>query len=305
MKGFLINIGNKKIDYLKGKKLDENQVITFFTHLGYQKLTLIKDNNLFNRHIILTGYYKNKKVFIKLATSKGISYLNKNEYYWYKSVSNQINVPQIYSTGYFKNYFYFVCQYLENNFVDLDFLSENLDLIINLSEKISQLKIKKLPADNFIKGKTPQEKFINKTANHLQSLPKKIIKEYNLDNLFLKVKNQASELKTACRYGDFNINHMILKNNQIYLIDGQLAMTQWVEYYDIAYLIQRIYSQFNHQSLAKKIVNRLLEKNYSLKKLTTILFARAIGGFLDEYIAQGNNYQLHNEFKNWIIKQIK
>ncbi len=301
MKGFNIVINGKKIDYLKGKKINEKELINYFNNLGCQNISLIKDNNLFNRHLLLTGFLNKIKIFIKIATSSGISYINENEVIWYQLVNKKVNVPKIYKYGYFKKNFYFISEYLPQNFININYLKNNIDSIIKLAEKISNLKIKKLPADDYNPGSTHNEKFIFKVNAHFESLPKKIIYKYRLDLLMAEIKKNYINLKQRCRHGDFNINHMILKNKKIYLIDGQLAMTQWVEYYDIGYLIQRIYSQHKNPNLAYEIYKKLIAKGYNKNKLKTILLARAIGGFLDEYISLNKDYSIHKDFKNWIL----
>ncbi len=120
------------------------------------------------------------------------------------------------------------------------------------------------------------------------------------------VKRGYSNLEKRPRHGDFTPWHMFeLKDSVIGLIDGEHAMKNGVEYYDVGYFIQRIYSVLQNQTFAEDIFNLLRKKNYNLDKLRVILAARAIGGFLDEYLTGKPNYVKSNKFKEWVINPIR
>lgn len=109
-------------------------------------------------------------------------------------------------------------------------------------------------------------------------------------------------MKNQSRHGDFAPWHLIkLNTNQLALIDGEHARSNGVEYYDIAYFIQRVFSVLGNQLLSKQILSLLLKRNYNLQKLKVILASRAIGGFLDESLKSRPNYQIANQFKSWAL----
>jgi len=185
---------------------------------------------------------------------------------------------------------------------DKKIVEDNIDAIINLSEKIMSLKIPLLPSDNYNQGKNHQEKFVNKVQSHFEAIPKEIKQKYYLEKLLIPIKIGVSNLKVAPRHGDFTPWHMILSSNgEINLIDGEHAMSQGVEYYDIGYFIQRVFSVWKEKDLAKKIYEKLISRGYDKNKLKTILLARTIGGFLDESLSPSPNYLIHEEFNNWAL----
>ena len=97
---------------------------------------------------------------------------------------------------------------------------------------------------------------------------------------------------------------IILKNNKLGLIDGEHAMSQGVEGYDICYLIQRLFSVLKNKKIARELYSILLKKNYSKEKLQVMLCARVIGGFLDESLSPSPNFEIAEEFKNWVLNLV-
>ena len=85
------------------------------------------------------------------------------------------------------------------------------------------------------------------------------------------------------------------------LFDAEHASSYGVEYYDIAYFIQRVFSVLENEELAQKILVRVLEKNYLRNNLKIVLAARVIGGFLDESLTPFPNYHQAYRFKDWAI----
>ena len=93
-----------------------------------------------------------------------------------------------------------------------------------------------------------------------------------------------------------------LESGQIGLIDGEHAMQNGLELYDIGYFIQRVFSVLKNPKLAKDILDLLKNKKYNIQKLKCVLAARAIGGFLDESLAPKPDYSYTDKFKEWVVK---
>lgn len=300
MKAFQVKINNQYLDYRIGEKLNLSEIKEFFERKKYKIIDFIPQQ----RHIcaILSISAQRSNLFVKLSTSKGISIVTKNEAAWNDAVSVQLSVPKIYGRGFFKKYyFYIITDYIDKPLATPEVVETRLNEIIELSEKIMSLKIPPLPADKYNPGKNHQEKFLNKVQSHLDSIAKDIKDRYQLNNLLYLIKVGISHLENRPRHGDFAPWHLIVNTNSLFLIDGEHAMSQSVEYYDIAYFIQRVFSVWKKPDLAKKIYYKLIERNYYKEKLRTILLARAIGGFLDESLNLNPNYEIHEEFKCWVL----
>jgi aminoglycoside phosphotransferase (APT) family kinase protein len=128
-----------------------------------------------------------------------------------------------------------------------------------------------------------------------------VAKKYQLKALLSIVEAGANALDKASYHGDFAPWHILLLNDgRLGIIDAEHATSEGVEYYDIAYLIQRVYQVLDDSKLAKTIYQSLIDRGYHKGKLQTILVARAIGGFLDETLAQ-KNYQRAHQFAEWVV----
>ncbi len=304
MKAFDINIGGKIFDYRLGKRLDQKEVEIFFQKKGY----FIEKYLSYPRHLCALISKNDNVMFMKLSTSKGISAVTENEAAWNDYMKIQAHptgvlVPKIHDRGYYNNlFFYMITDYLDGPHPTASVVLANTDRIIDLTEKIMSLKLTPLPADSYHQGKNHLEKFLNKTKAHFGSVPNEIKNTYKLKNLLRLIEANVQNLSCRPRHGDFSPWHLIFdKNNRLCLIDGEHAMSQGVEYYDIAYFIQRAFSVWKKPEIAKKIYGELTKRSYDTKKLKTVLAARAIGGFLDESLAPNPDYEMHEEFMKWIV----
>lgn len=103
--------------------------------------------------------------------------------------------------------------------------------------------------------------------------------------------------KKAAARGFYTMAHNpLLGDSKLGLIDGEHAHSLGVEYYDICYFIQRVYSVLEDEELASKIFHKLLSRGYDKSKLRTVLSSRAIGGFLDESFKPSPDYQIASDF---------
>lgn len=309
MKAFKIKVGEKILDYRVGKKLNLTNVREFFSK-KYQVIELRSAP----RHVVGVLQKNEQKLFLKLSKSEGISATTKIEYEWndsfnnyYKNLKN-FRVPRNYEFGYCENFFYIIMEYFEGPLLcPLENSSKlsalDIDNAIELSEIIQNAKIKNLKHNDFIEAKNHREFFINKTRSWLESIPLQIVNEYKLNELLKIVEEGYKGLEERPRHGDFTPWHIIrLENNVLGLIDGEHAISDGVEGYDICYFIQRIFAELKDIKTAKKIFNKLLERNYNPNKLKTILAARAIGGYLDESLKPKPDYSYKNLFHKWILE---
>ncbi len=310
LKAFQITVNGKKLDYRLGKKLNLDQVKTFF-----EKKYVVRKLWSGGRHVLGILEKGNKILFLKLATTEGISAVTKNEYNWNeqfnKLVSRQVSdfqVPQNEECGTYKDKFF----YLITEKFDGELLTKRpestktsaafLDLlpaVVEFSELIQKLEINNLSDEE---NSDHKKIFYEKTRLWYEDIPDNIKERYKIGDLIKIVGKGVPGLQKKARHGDFTPWHLIkLKDRQLGLIDGEHAKHNSVEYYDIGYFIQRVFSVLQNPDLAKKILSLLLESNYDIGKLRVILAARGIGGFLDESLKLKPNYQFSNKFKDWVL----
>ena len=311
MKAFEIKANGKILDYRITKNLDLDKVIDFFSQ-KYKVIKIWQES----RHVLGIIEKKNQKLFLKLSTTEGISAVTEIEYKWNdefnRLVTRDINfwVPKNIDSGFYnQNLFYFISDYFDGkllaqrplNNTSIKNYSQNLLLIIDLSEFIQKLEV------DYLSSKDVEEYkawFLNKVISWYKAVPQDVTDKFSLNDLLTIVKNGYLNLEKKTRHGDFTPWHMFeLSNGKIGLIDGEHAMKNGVEYYDISYLIQRTFSVLKKPGFAKKILDILVERKYNMDKLKVILASRAIGGFLDEsLVSKKPDYTIANDFKNWFIK---
>lgn len=309
MKAFEIKLNGRLLDYRKTEKLDLSNVRKFFSK-KYKVKKLWQEQ----RHVLGIIEKDDRELFLKLAATKGIGAVTQIEYKWNEEFNRLISRKTKYwvtlnaDSGYYNNLFYLITDVFEGerlaqrpqkNTLDKDF-KEYMLSIIEFSELIQNLKINKLSEKD---SEEYKQWFLNKTESWYNAIPINILEGYKVNELLDIVKKGYLNLEKRPRHGDFTPWHMFkLRDGVIGLIDGEHAMQNGVEYYDIGYLIQRIYSVLQNQTFTEDILNLLRRRNYNLDKLRVVLAARAIGGFLDEYLTGNPNYSKSNEFKEWVIK---
>ena len=304
---FKIKVGKKILDYRSGKNLNLDEVKNFFNR-KYKVKKLWQGP----RHVLGEVEKSDKKLFLKLSTTEGIGVVTKNEYNWNEEFNSQIKrsnsdywVPKNYDCGFYKNkLFYLITDKLEGEFlakepvkskISQTFIA-SLPKVIAFSQLIQSLKVK-----NRGQRGGHHEIFLNKTKSWLDGIPNDIQTKYDLEKLYKKVAKGVSDLKAKPKHGDFAPWHLLkLKDGQFALIDGEHALKNGVELYDIGYFIQRVFSVLKNPKLAQEILNLLDDKGLDIKKLRCILAARAIGGFLDESLASAPDYSYADKFRKWI-----
>ncbi|MBU0618902.1 hypothetical protein KKD62_01555 [Patescibacteria group bacterium] len=308
-KAFQLRKNGQLLDYRLGKNLNFKPIATFFSAKGYQ----IQSLNYPGRHVAGILTKDGQKYFLKLATTPGISVLTEIEADWNQQFNQLIPrkeslfwVPQVFDQGYYQtSLFYLITDVFsgpllasvrsKNVFAKL--MAKNLSPIIKFSQLIANLNLKNIVSREDIQAADHQQWFMAKTQSWYKAIPISIIEKYPLEPLLVLVKQNSSLLAKKTRHGDFAPWHIFqLPNNRLGLIDAEHALSNGVEYYDIGYFIQRVFSVLEKPDLAEKIINILLKLGYSRKKLKTILSARAIGGFLDSSLVPFPDYTYCQKF---------
>lgn len=312
LRSFKIHVGNRVLDYRVGKKLSLDKIKSFFQN-NYSVEKLWHDT----RHIVGILSKNDIKFFLKLSTTEGMNIPTKNEYNWnnyfhkYLPSTLPFTVPTNHSTGFYQGkYFYLITNYFFGNLLcSLDTLpGENKSLRKYIPSAILFSEtIQKIPAEGFVsitdEGIDYKKRFITKTMNWFRDIPLDIRKKYKIEQLLRVVEQGINKLVSKPRHGDFTPWHLLkLSDSKLGLIDGEHALVDSVENYDICYFIQRVFSVLKKPNLAQEIFLQLVDKGHQASKLKTVLAARAIGGFLDESLNNNPNYEYANNFQNWILK---
>ncbi|HLA03674.1 MAG TPA: hypothetical protein VJ065_00390 [Patescibacteria group bacterium] len=304
---FKIKVGTKILDYRLGENLNLDDVKKFSSR-KYKVKKLWQGP----RHVLGELEKSDKNLFLKLSTTEGIGAVTKNEYNWNEEFNSQIQrpsstywVPKNYDCGFYKNkLFYLITDKLEGEFlakepvkskISQTFIA-SLPKVIAFSQLIQSLKVK-----NRGQRGGHHEIFLNKTKSWLTDIPYPIQNKYALKELYKIVEGNTEYLKAKQKHGDFTPWHIIkLESGQLALIDGEHALKNGVELYDIGYFVQRVFSVLKNPKLAGDILNLLRDKGLDIQKLRCILAARAIGGFLDESLAPAPDYSYADNFRKWI-----
>lgn len=310
LNSFKVRFGDKTLDYRLGENLDLLKIKSFFQE-RYKFTKLWKGP----RHILGILTKSSNTYFLKLSTSEGISVITKNEYYWNNyfnnySLKKAYLVPKNYDSGLYKDkYFYLITSYFNGELLCKTRSSYNkasklegyIPQIIEFSEIIQQLPQSGFGGDAF-KEAEYQIRFLSKVRNWFGDIPVDIAGKFNVRILLEIVENGVSELLERPRHGDFAPWHIIkLAGKNLGLIDGEHALVQSVEGYDICYFIQRVFSVLKNPSIARMIYLELLKRGYIKDKLKTVLAARSIGGFLDESLTDRPNYEYAKSFMDWVV----
>ena len=309
MRAFEIRINGRSLDYRKAKNLDLSTTRNFFSR-KYKVKKLWQEQ----RHVLGIIEKGGRELFLKLATTEGIGAVTQIEYKWNEEFNRLISrkskfwVPQNVDSGLYNRLFYLItdvfkgtllAQRPKKNTLHKDY-KESMVSVIEFSELIQNIKINELSEKD---SEEYKQWFLSKTESWYREIPDKILEKYKVNELLYIVKKGYLNLEKRPRHGDFTPWHLFrVKEEVLGLIDGEHAMKNGVEYYDIGYYLQRVYSVLQNQTYAEAILNLLRKRNYNLEKLRIVLAARAIGGFLDEYLTGKPNYPKSNDFKKWVIK---
>ncbi len=311
MKAFEVKLNGKVYDYRVGANLNLDEVKKFFENKGFVVNKIWQEK----RHVVGILEKSNIKSFLKLAPTEGISATTHIDYNWNKELNKYLNqdstfaVPKNIEDGYYKaNLYYILEDYFPGELLAKrptpdarnDGYKNIIEKIIDISEFIQNLAIEPLSdRDN----ESYTQWFLEKVKSWHNEVPQDIQEKYKTQDVIDVVENGYKNLEEKPRHGDFTPWHMInLPNGKIGLIDGEHAMKNSVEYYDIAYLIQRIFSPMDDEEYANEILRILKNRNYDFQKIKVVLASRAIGGFCDEAMIVDNpDFERAHKFKNWVL----
>ncbi|MDP2637497.1 MAG: hypothetical protein Q8P26_00345 [Candidatus Levybacteria bacterium] len=306
MEAFRVKKKGRVFDYRVGQPLDLEKVSEYFSRrFNIQKTWQEK------RHTALFVEKDGKELFLKLSTTEGIGIRSTTEKIWNgefnkNSSNSQFLVPKNFESGYWDNLFYLIMDRFDGQFVcDLEgrnnLIDENINKIISFSEYIQSLPLD-IPINDAIQNSDHQEWFKLKTKSWLDAVPKDVVRNYGLEDIWKIVVEGTKGLSKKPRHGDFTPWHIIvLQEGKLGLIDGEHAHSHGVENYDICYFIQRVHTVLGMPDLAMKLFQELLNRGYNKEKLQTVLASRAIGGFLDQSFNPNPSYNRENELKDWIL----
>ncbi len=308
VKAFEIEVDGKLLDYRIPGKVNLEQVKSTFA----SKFPL---NNLRqqSRHVIGETEIDGVPAIFKLATSEGISYLTEHEADW----NNQFNrifsrnksnfwVPINLVSGYHKNgLYYMVTDRFEGELladspdkVNISFPEKQIDQIIEFADTVTEINLQ--PADSEIDH---QAFFRQKLNGWEQAIPEPVLETYQVNNLTAIAEKGSKSLQKKSRHGDFTPWHIFnLGNNRLGLIDGEHAMAEGVEYYDIAYFVQRVYVINQSPHVAELLLNKLVNNGFDQGKLQTVLAARGVGGYLDESFKEKPDYSWCQRFQKLVLE---
>lgn len=310
MKAFDIKVKGKTLDYRISKELNLKEVQKFFS-----KNYIVKKVWQESRHVLGILEKDGVDMFLKLATTEGISATTEIDYNWNQQANDSLSrnldfwIPRNLGKGFYKeNIFYIVTEYFQGELLAKrphpnrknEKFEKYIAQIIDFSEVVQNLDIDELSKKDTYEYK---EWFLEKTKSWYNEVPEDIINKYQANKLLEIIEDGYKILDKKARHGDYTPWHMIkMQNGKIGLIDGEHAMKNSVEYYDIGYLIQRVFSVFEDHEFAKEILEMLISRNYDLKKLKVILASRAIGGFCDEVLLRtDHNFERANKFGQWVL----
>lgn len=307
MKAFEVQVNGKILDYRVGGTLDVKKVAHFL-----EKTYSVRSLWQAGRHVVGTVEKNGRKLFFKLATTEGISFFTKIEYEWNEAFNIQnpretsnFWVPQNVDSGLFEENFYIITDTFNGHLLaekprksDTTAIQKHVPAIIEFSELIQKSRIIITERQD----NTAQNFFWAKTRAWFEAIPEEIRRINKIEPLLTIVRASFQNLQQKTRHGDFTPWHLFtLSTKKLGLIDGEHAIGNGVEYYDIAYFIQRIFSVSEDQGLAKDIVTILIKRKYNPEKLRTVLAARAIGGYLDESLKEKPDYAISNNFAEFVF----
>jgi hypothetical protein len=306
---FQVTKDGQTYDYRIPENLNLDDVSSFF-----KKDYEVKELKQTGRHVTGTLNNGSGDLFLKLSTTKGISVLNQNEYKWNEEFNKgeeneNFKVPKNVASGEYNGLFYFITEKLEGEMLSEvpgfelnDKFKTLIPRILDLADFVMKKEISGVGKPDAVAGSTPQEWFLNKTQAWSDMTPEDVKNNNNVSTILEVVKSGSESLTTKPRHGDFTPWHlMALSSGGLGLLDGEHAMSEGVELYDVAYLIQRVHTISNRPDLSNWILDEAKVRGYDTQKLKTVLAARGVGGYLDAHLAEKSDFTKENSFRDWVL----
>ncbi len=302
---FDVEVDGKLLDYRVGDTLDLNSVRTYFSRF-YEVFELTNAG----RHVLGTLMKDGSTYFLKLATTEGIGAVTRNEYLWndvflaeHPRDTSEFFVPKNVEDGMYDSKLYYMVTDVLKGLplargpeigAEVPNLGDYSDRIIRFSEVISDLPTPPGPGTV-----DHRQLFLEKAMSWYDAIPEAVRDKYAVRQTLAIVEAGVSGLSKKPRHGDFTPWHILDSGDALGLIDGEHYLVNGVEYYDIGYFIQRVFSVLGNAATAKTLCDKLIGMGYDQKKLRVILAARAIGGFLDASLAPEPRYDVHASFQEF------
>ena len=209
MRAFTIKVGDKLLDYRVGRSVN---LRAFSDHLKQKDYHVEK---LWNekRHAVGILKKNEQKLFVKLATSEGISRMTQNEFEWNKQFnllnpreSSNFWVPINFDSGFFENLFYLVTDYGEGEKISSHepgsekYLEQTLDEVIGFAELIQTLNIQNLNPNELFTNTTHIQRFVEKARQWLEGIPAEVTEQYGVRQLIQVVNKGSQKLEQRPRH---------------------------------------------------------------------------------------------------------
>lgn len=299
-------------DHVTAEKLNFETIGRFLENRGYKIIELRQPW----RHVVGEVLYENERLFLKLASTKGISERTKNEAAFLNNANTawkrnfkSFRVPKIFDDGEYEGKYYFICEYVfgkpladlkqnksEITQKDLDKTAEVATEILNLSKDCL------LPKDI--------EHFKDIWKERLWTVSKEWSREIKTDTkkLIQLIKDNINYLEIASSHGDF-VPWSIYKTKegQFYLVDSEAAQIAGPKFYDAAYFYHRVYTKLKRPDLAEIFLDKFKSINnfseHEDKVFNLVLASRVIGGYFDAERDGITSLELNKELEGKTVPQ--
>lgn len=243
----------KKFGRHQKRSVSQVSLAIFLKDLGFES-NRIEEHNL---NIFAFGKYNQKEAVFKLSSTKENSKRLQNEYNWNEVVHRvpdqkhpNFTVPQNLDCGNYKELFYLIAEKFPGSL-----LSENdgINKIHQLARVTFEIKNLPIPKDSeFFKAQNNQK--LRPTGYSSLEAAKEWASQIPIDlGDFLRVLERSKDnLESSPGHGGFELKHMFAVGDRIGLIDGELAGTLGVRYYDAAFFYIRLRNDFTDSRLAQQ-----------------------------------------------------
>jgi hypothetical protein len=275
------------------------------------------------RHVHGKVSFKGKTLFLKMASTVGISRATRNESVWNRHLKRHLSpqapftVPAIVKTGTLSGKFYYLAEHIEEPTPLCPSISgANKKVYRSYTKALAEslIELSTLDRRSFIWDRRykylqhPGTRFFNRALSFFNSVQKPAE--------LLPVLTIAKEISTLYRpalaHGDFTPWHMLRdRSNQLFLTDGEWGTGYLPSFYDLAYCYHRTCTFLGHIDVAVTLAaeyRSLLkksQKNFFDKAFPAVVAERVLGGYWDD--TQGKVELLptlhrHKKLKEMLLK---
>jgi hypothetical protein len=275
---------------------DTININRFTTHLESLGYKIIQLSQVW-RHV--TGKVIDKDGnarFIKLGSTELISQKTKNEFAWnqYINSSNlslKMKVPQVFEFGEFEGLFWFTSEFIEGQPLcaqdtpfDLKLLTANIPLLIDDLYTLSNIPSPLvLPNDNSNILEIRRARLLSSAEDYANKLS-----DFKLQDLLNFLKERIKSIELSVAHNDFVPWHILVANENLYLIDGERSSQLYYRHNDFATFYHRLQSVINSPEIANTFVQDYIERlkltPEDMKGLEAVLAHRLLGGFWETTI---------------------